>query len=83
MRDGKGTPQLVLFEPAGGFLSADSLPKAKSVPGTKDLGDPEGEPFATKPMIAAPTPEDADALALHPSLATTPEADSMPAAPDL
>ena len=84
---GEGTPHLVLFEPAGGFLSADSLPKAKSVPGTKDRGDTEGEPFATKPVIAAPTPEDADALALHPSLhpslAKTPEADSMPAAPDL
>ena len=84
---GEGTPQLVLFEPAGGLLSADSLPKAKSVPGTKDRGDTEGEPFATKPVIAAPTPEDADALVLHPSLYPsldkTPEADSMPAAPDL
>ena len=84
---GEGTPQLVLFEPAGGLLSADSLPKAKSVPGTKDRGDTEGEPFATEPVIAAPTPEDADALdlhpSLHPSLDKTPEADSMPAAPDL
>ena len=81
-QSGEGTPQLVLFEPAGGFLSADSLPKAKSVPGTKDLGDTEGESFATKPVIAAPAPEDADALALHPSQDKTPEADSMPAAPD-
>ncbi len=27
---GEGTPQLVLFEPAGGFLSANSLPDLES-----------------------------------------------------
>jgi hypothetical protein len=80
---GEGTPKLVLFEPAGGLLSADSPPEAKSVPGTKGLGDPEGEPFASRPVIAPPTPEDADALDLHPSQDETQEADSIPAAPDL